>query len=76
MCAAPGGKTTAIAILMKDKGVIIAADRSHNKVFNKVTYIRLAGCQEREPPVLGLVGSVRTLCVIYILAVFVLRSLW
>lgn len=32
MCAAPGGKTTAIAILMKDKGEIIAADRSHNKV--------------------------------------------
>ncbi|KAL6570492.1 rRNA (cytosine-C(5))-methyltransferase nop2c [Orobanche gracilis] len=32
MCAAPGGKTTAIAILMKDKGEVIAADRSHNKV--------------------------------------------
>ena len=32
MCAAPGGKTTAIAILMKDNGEIIAADRSHNKV--------------------------------------------
>ncbi|GFQ03010.1 putative methyltransferase nsun6 [Phtheirospermum japonicum] len=32
MCAAPGGKTTAIAILMKDKGEIVAADRSHNKV--------------------------------------------
>ncbi|KAL3633669.1 rRNA (cytosine-C(5))-methyltransferase nop2c [Castilleja foliolosa] len=32
MCAAPGGKTTAIAILMKDTGEIIAADRSHNKV--------------------------------------------
>ncbi|RAL42801.1 hypothetical protein DM860_009308 [Cuscuta australis] len=34
MCAAPGGKTTAIAILMKDTGEIIAADRSHNKVLN------------------------------------------
>ncbi|KAG6607982.1 rRNA (cytosine-C(5))-methyltransferase NOP2C, partial [Cucurbita argyrosperma subsp. sororia] len=34
MCAAPGGKTTAIAILMKDEGEIIAADRSHNKVMN------------------------------------------
>ncbi|KAK4437476.1 rRNA (cytosine-C(5))-methyltransferase NOP2C [Sesamum alatum] len=34
MCAAPGGKTTAIAILMKDKGELIAADRSHNKVFD------------------------------------------
>lgn len=34
MCAAPGGKTTAIAILMKDKGEIVAADRSHNKVFD------------------------------------------
>lgn len=32
MCAAPGGKTTAIAILMKDKGEVVAADRSHNKV--------------------------------------------
>ncbi|CAA0836996.1 NOL1/NOP2/sun family protein [Striga hermonthica] len=34
MCAAPGGKTTAIAILMKDKGDIVAADRSHNKVLD------------------------------------------
>ncbi|KAI9114705.1 hypothetical protein K1719_014403 [Acacia pycnantha] len=34
MCAAPGGKTTAIAILMKDDGDIIAADRSHNKVMD------------------------------------------
>ncbi|XP_048539942.1 rRNA (cytosine-C(5))-methyltransferase NOP2C [Triticum urartu] len=32
MCAAPGGKTTAIAILMRDKGEIVALDRSHNKV--------------------------------------------
>ncbi|KAJ3683407.1 hypothetical protein LUZ60_013634 [Juncus effusus] len=32
MCAAPGGKTTAIAILMGDKGEIVALDRSHNKV--------------------------------------------
>jgi len=32
MCAAPGGKTTAIAILMKDKGEVVATDRSHNKV--------------------------------------------
>ncbi|CAL5340632.1 unnamed protein product [Camellia sinensis] len=31
MCAAPGGKTTAIAILMKDKGEVVAVDRSHNK---------------------------------------------
>ncbi|XP_030482908.2 rRNA (cytosine-C(5))-methyltransferase NOP2C [Cannabis sativa] len=34
LCAAPGGKTTAIAILMKDEGEIIAVDRSHNKVLN------------------------------------------
>ncbi|XP_012491182.1 rRNA (cytosine-C(5))-methyltransferase NOP2C isoform X1 [Gossypium raimondii] len=34
MCAAPGGKTTAIAILMKDEGEVIAADRSHNKVID------------------------------------------
>ncbi|CAI9278851.1 unnamed protein product [Lactuca saligna] len=32
MCAAPGGKTTAIASIMKDKGEVIAVDRSHNKV--------------------------------------------
>lgn len=32
MCAAPGGKTTAIALLMEDKGELIALDRSHNKV--------------------------------------------
>ncbi|GAV91835.1 Nol1_Nop2_Fmu domain-containing protein, partial [Cephalotus follicularis] len=34
MCAAPGGKTTAIAILMKDEGQLIAVDRSHNKVLD------------------------------------------
>ncbi|KAJ6847889.1 putative methyltransferase NSUN6 isoform X1 [Iris pallida] len=34
MCAAPGGKTTAIAMLMKDKGVVVALDRSHNKVMD------------------------------------------
>eukprot|EP00252_Welwitschia_mirabilis_P028106 TRINITY_DN9990_c0_g1_i2.p1 TRINITY_DN9990_c0_g1~~TRINITY_DN9990_c0_g1_i2.p1 ORF type:complete len:536 (-),score=113.50 TRINITY_DN9990_c0_g1_i2:116-1723(-) len=32
LCAAPGGKTTAIAMLMQDKGEVIAIDRSHNKV--------------------------------------------
>lgn len=32
MCAAPGGKTTAIAILMRDEGEVVAVDRSHNKV--------------------------------------------
>lgn len=34
MCAAPGGKTTAIAILMGGKGEVIATDRSHNKVLD------------------------------------------
>ncbi|KAJ7965059.1 NOL1/NOP2/sun family protein [Quillaja saponaria] len=34
MCAAPGGKTTAIANLMKDEGEVVAVDRSHNKVLN------------------------------------------
>ncbi|XP_020268515.1 putative methyltransferase NSUN6 isoform X2 [Asparagus officinalis] len=34
MCAAPGGKTTGVAILMKDKGEVIANDRSHNKVMD------------------------------------------
>lgn len=32
MCAAPGGKTTAIAMLMMDNGEVVAVDRSHNKV--------------------------------------------
>ncbi|XP_075674114.1 rRNA (cytosine-C(5))-methyltransferase NOP2C isoform X3 [Castanea sativa] len=34
MCAAPGGKTTAIAMLMKDEGEVVAVDRSHNKVLD------------------------------------------
>jgi len=32
MCAAPGGKTTAMAQIMEDRGFIIALDRSHSKV--------------------------------------------
>lgn len=32
MCASPGGKTTAIAILMKNRGEIVALDRSQMKV--------------------------------------------
>eukprot|EP00897_Mesotaenium_endlicherianum_P005071 jgi/Mesen1/4592/ME000232S03853 len=32
MCAAPGGKTTAIATLMRNQGEVIACDRSHTKV--------------------------------------------
>ena len=32
MCAAPGGKTTALAQLMGDAGEVIALDRSHRKV--------------------------------------------
>lgn len=32
MCAAPGGKTTALAQIMGDSGEIIALDRSHSKV--------------------------------------------
>ncbi|KAJ7563859.1 hypothetical protein O6H91_03G128600 [Diphasiastrum complanatum] len=34
MCAAPGGKTTAIAVLMQDKGEVVALDRTHNKVLD------------------------------------------
>lgn len=34
MCSAPGGKTTAIAMLMRDEGDVVAADRSHNKVID------------------------------------------
>lgn len=32
MCAAPGGKTTAIAQLMENRGEVIALDRTHCKV--------------------------------------------
>ncbi|KAG7153634.1 tRNA (cytosine(72)-C(5))-methyltransferase NSUN6-like [Homarus americanus] len=32
MCAAPGGKTTHIAMLMCNTGQVIAVDRSHNKI--------------------------------------------
>ena len=32
MCAAPGGKTTALAQLMGDRGEVVALDRSHRKV--------------------------------------------
>ncbi|CAA7401996.1 unnamed protein product [Spirodela intermedia] len=39
MCAAPGGKTTAIATLMRDRGEVIALDRSHNKV---IAIVKLA----------------------------------
>ncbi|PSS16403.1 Methyltransferase [Actinidia chinensis var. chinensis] len=42
MCAAPGGKTTPIAILMKDQGEVVAVDRSHNKVAMKKQQKRLA----------------------------------
>lgn len=34
MCAAPGGKTTAIASLLRDEGEVVAVDRSHNKVMD------------------------------------------
>ncbi|XP_033639559.1 tRNA (cytosine(72)-C(5))-methyltransferase NSUN6-like [Asterias rubens] len=35
MCAAPGGKTTHLATLMKDQGVVIALDKSPSKI-NKI----------------------------------------
>ncbi|XWS30914.1 hypothetical protein CRYUN_Cryun23aG0032200 [Craigia yunnanensis] len=44
MCAAPGGKTTAITILMKDEGEVIAADRSHNKDLNGISRVVKSKC--------------------------------
>eukprot|EP00899_Mesostigma_viride_P008558 jgi/Mesvir1/17703/Mv18985-RA.4 len=32
MCAAPGGKTTAIAESMRNEGTVVALDRSHSKI--------------------------------------------
>lgn len=32
MCAAPGGKTTHLATIMKNEGILIALDKSNNKV--------------------------------------------
>ena len=37
MCAAPGGKTTAMAEWMGDRGEVIALDRTHKKVWGKQT---------------------------------------
>lgn len=34
MCAAPGGKTTAMAEWMQDKGEIVALDRTHAKAIS------------------------------------------
>ncbi|KAL8473800.1 hypothetical protein ACS0TY_030598 [Phlomoides rotata] len=53
MCAAPGGKTTAMAILMKDdKGEVIAADRSHNKLQPKqhLNYLSVSVEQPQTAP--------------------------
>lgn len=36
MCAAPGGKTTALGQLMGDSGLIIALERSGSKVYPHV----------------------------------------
>ncbi|KAK8812289.1 hypothetical protein WA158_007523 [Blastocystis sp. Blastoise] len=36
MCASPGGKTTHISQIMKNKGIIIATDRSKNKLLSEV----------------------------------------
>ncbi|EFJ27284.1 hypothetical protein SELMODRAFT_412312 [Selaginella moellendorffii] len=43
MCAAPGGKTTAIASLMNNTGEVIALDRTHNKVLEILSLAKELG---------------------------------
>ena len=43
MCAAPGGKSTAMAQIMGDKGEVVALDRSHAKATNISTLARELG---------------------------------
>ncbi|GJT34325.1 putative methyltransferase NSUN6 [Tanacetum coccineum] len=60
MCAAPGGKTTAIASLMKDKGEVVAVDRSHNKVLEIHNLAAELGLNNIKPYKLDALKSVNS----------------
>ncbi|PWA84504.1 NOL1/NOP2/sun family protein [Artemisia annua] len=60
MCAAPGGKTTAIASLMKDTGEVIAVDRSHNKVIEIHNLAAELGLNNIKPYKLDALKSVNS----------------
>ena len=50
MCAAPGGKTTAMAQLMGDRGEVVALDQSHRKVWRlKLTSAQCISYREPQP---------------------------
>lgn len=46
MCAAPGGKTAALAALMQGQGEVVALDRTHAKVWTVRVGARFSLCMD------------------------------